>query len=437
MSDTPKTKEALHADPRHGAPSCSALARLDACPASFWASKSIPETSDTAAERGTRIHKLIELIEEPERDAKIAALAPNEDEWRTAEMCLVQERRVLEEFFVEVGNLRQFRELRLGLTDAGVAIKVTPETKAKLIVTGQADAIFIQGDSAAIIDFKTGRGEQQHAADNAQLRGLAALVSAHFRVKRVRAAIIQPWVGPPTVAEFDEAALGAAKGWLLAVLQMAEAATPEMLHAGPHCHFCPAKAAVMPDGSVVSCPAFRDTAITVPERMTADLPSDPEMGRNAMFGKAMSLPVDELAQLYRGLKLIDWYRDAIESAMLKRVEEGGVPGYALKTSPGNREITDIEQAWGVAQGFGVSNADFIAACSVPLGKLEDAVRRASGIKSQTASRTTYNMTTKEAKDQLEAALSAANALGRKADKKSIVKVTPQLETHEDPSALTE
>jgi hypothetical protein len=56
------------------------------------------------------------------------------------------------------------------------------------------------------------------------------------------------------------------------------------------------------------------------------------------------------------------------------------------------------------------------------GPLEEAVRKASGVKSKTEKRTTYNLTADQAKKALNVALESAGAISRKADKQEVVPV---------------
>ena len=71
-------------DPRRGVPSCSAFARLEACPRSFTLSIGQPDTSGADAESGTRIHKWLETQD----DADWQAL--NDAEQETTERCYEQ-----------------------------------------------------------------------------------------------------------------------------------------------------------------------------------------------------------------------------------------------------------------------------------------------------------------------------------------------------------
>ena len=116
------------------------------------------------------------------------------------------------------------------------------------------------------------------------------------------------------------------------------------------------------------------------------------------------------------------YVHAIESSFKARVEAGEVPGWRIESKPGNREITDAQKAANALIPLGVTSDDIIAACSIPIGAMEEAARKRSGIKSQTEKRTTYNLTAKEGKDLVNDALEAAGAIARKADKQELVAV---------------
>ena len=82
-----KWRKGMNTDPRRGLPSASAMDRLEACPASFHASKRLPDSSSEDAESGTRIHKALGTGDTSE-------LSP--DELDTFEMCLDQRQQIVE-----------------------------------------------------------------------------------------------------------------------------------------------------------------------------------------------------------------------------------------------------------------------------------------------------------------------------------------------------
>jgi hypothetical protein len=390
-------------------PSASGMDRLHNCNASFAMERAhgVDSESDAAAS-GTRIH------------AALAGLMPHEDltdaEQETHDMCAEQAERLASQYQLDdVSEDRIIKEQRLGLTDIGTVLDVTPESRAKFIFTGQADVIVVGDGKAICLDYKTGRSEVPIACNNPQLASLALLVSLRYKVKSVRVAIIAPWSGKPTVADYDENSLALAKSWLLLTLDAARNATQEDLRAGDHCKWCK---------SAHCCPALRMK--TLQEIEVIDPASiaglDGEAQRKAMWARALDLTPTQHKAAYRGLKMLQRYAEAIEGTFKQRVEAGEIPGFTTKTTPGNREITDAQKAFNAVEPLGVTAEDILACCTIPIGPLQEAVRKRSGIKSKTEKRTLYNLTADEAGKRLEQALTEARVLGRKADKVQVVEV---------------
>jgi hypothetical protein len=136
----------------------------------------------------------------------------------------------------------------------------------------------------------------------------------------------------------------------------------------------------------------------------------------------MELPPERLLGAYRGLAMVKLMTAAIEGAFRARVTAGEMPGWTVETKPGNREVTDAQKAFAALAPLGITDGDMLEAASVSITALEEAVRKRSGIASQTPKRIVYNLTSKEAKDRLNEALTRAGALGRKADKQELVEV---------------
>jgi hypothetical protein len=265
------------------------------------------------------------------------------------------------------------REVRYGLTVLGGVVEVTDATTARLVCTGQADLVVVEHGRAFLCDYKSGRGDYEHAAGNAQLRTLASLVARRYRVSSVRVAIVQPWAGQPTVADFDAEALEAAHEWLGSALGKAMRATPADLCAGDWCKWCPAKA---------TCPALRDTALAPVERLTMSLPADDKVARQALFARAMELPADGLARLMRGLRLVAWYSDAIEGASKARAkdDEAFQAFYTFKPGVVRESITDLGMVWPRLEALGVTGDAFAKACSLTKSALTELVRTVTGHK---------------------------------------------------------
>lgn len=386
-------------DPRRGVPSCSALERLDACPASWQIGRAaemqglVPGSGDDA-ESGTRIHRWLESRE----DADWERLS--HDERETAARCQEQTDAVMAEWHPPGDKtLTEFRELRLGRTRMGACLKVTPDNAGvDFMVTGQADLIVVDRRErrALVIDYKTGRGEVASATGNKQLLGLAALVAGHWGLASVRVAIVQPWAGAPSLAEIGEQELMFCDMWLDETVE--ECLTPQELvpAEGAWCQYCPGRAI---------CPALRAQAVTEPESLIQQgLPAGSE--REAMMARAMELPAMELSRLLKGRKMISYYVGAIEAAARMKLERGeSVPGFELRERVSRRKIEDASAAAAavaplLVNAEGGSSAALLRCATLRPKGLQDELQQASGRKS----RTRYNLTGKDAKELLAKAL---------------------------------
>jgi Protein of unknown function (DUF2800) len=401
----------MQLDERRGVPSASGMIRVVNCPASHQmeraAAEAIPERQDKDAAAGSAVHAILSDDAEAE-DVTYSAEA-------TAEMCEQQVERLLADWLPDGSQAMRLDEQRYGLTAFNKVVQVTPESRASFVFTGKYDRLYIQGERGLLIDFKALNGEHAAAVENPQLASLAVLVSAIHNLKSVRVAIVQPRKGRPTVADYDELTLATARDWLDAALLRETQATPDDRHAGKWCHHCKAR---------FGCDAFKMQAIQEVERIQpmsiAGLDGKAQVA--AMWARAMEFSPEQHEGAFRGLGMVKRYVHAIESSFKARVEAGQVPGWKIETKSGNREITDAQAAFTALAALGVTQEDVLEACSIPVGAMEEAVRKRSGIKSQTAKRTTYNLTAEAAKKAVNDALTAAGALGRKADKSELVEV---------------
>lgn len=364
MSDAP--------DQRRGVPSASMLHRLASCPPCHKMALLLPpETSEEEREdaaSGTRIHNVLAgLADESTLNAAEA---------ETCEMCEQQAKVIVNEWGAEDATTTH-REKRLGLTSFGTVVEVTPESRARFIFTGQADLIVVEAGRALVIDYKTGRGDTAEAVDNAQLAGLAVLVSLWTGADSVRVAIVQPWAGKPTVADYGIADLRVAKGWLVQAIERADNSVPDDATPGDWCKFCRV-------GEAGRCPAMREAAtssvaVLDPDTIAA-LPDETQ--RAAMFARAMELPADTLAATVRGLAMVKRFVAAIEGAARERAREDAEfqKFYILRQKSGRRKIANVATAFERASAHGVTAAAFTAECSIGLGDLENLLRAATGAK---------------------------------------------------------
>jgi hypothetical protein len=382
--------------------------RVSNCPASFKMELHAVDYSSTKdANKGNEVHGILAGESEGE--------SPHDAEL-TAEMCDKQADELLFEWRGDDGTpVSVLREQRYALTDRGYIVTARPDLLANVIFTGQFDRLYISGRCGLLIDFKALHGNHPHALENPQLASLSVPVSIKHKLQDLRVAIVQPWKGKPTVADYDSSMLSEAHDWLQRKLKAERLATPDDRNAGEWCKNCAAR---------FGCDTFQSANIAALDVIHPEtIAGDSKHQSSVIFARMAELSIPQLVHIQQNVRQMMSVFLASHAAVFKqKVEAGEVPGWTVKTSPGNREINDAQKAFVALEPLGVTAEAALAACSMSFGPLEDAVRKASGIKSQTEKRTVYNITADQAKKALNVALESAGAISRKADKTEIIPV---------------
>ncbi len=177
-------------DERSGLPSASAASRYAACLGSYDLERQVAEVESSGdAAIGNRIHAALAF--EP-----VSNLTT--DETWIIDRCREQELELVKQTFGEL-ETNCFREKRLWSLDKD----------GNKLWSGKPDVIYTVNDDGMlyglIIDYKSGRGSVENAAENLQLRCLVALLdeSWGFTMDRITVAIIQPLAGPPSVSVYE------------------------------------------------------------------------------------------------------------------------------------------------------------------------------------------------------------------------------------------
>lgn len=350
-------------------PSASRIERIHHCPASLQMERAAPNRiEDTAdADIGNEVHAIL-AGEESEGEASASAA-------QTAEMCDEQTERLLADWLIsgETYAVKGYREVRYGLTTLGNVAIVHADSRADFIFTGQFDRLYVQGDRGLLIDFKALHGEHTEALNNPQLASLAVMVARRHKLTSVRVALVQPWKGKPTVADYGEAAILQASGWLYGTLQNATNATPDDRHAGKWCNHCKANSV---------CQTYRDANLQEIERIDPMTIAgmDDETQKAAMWARACALTPEQHAAAYAGLAMVKRYAYAIGASFKSRVEAGEIAGYTIREKKGKRSISDVATVFSRAAAQGVTAEAFTAECSIALGALNTLLKTATGAK---------------------------------------------------------
>jgi hypothetical protein len=341
------------------------MRRISNCPPSHKLGALFCDPGSDEATTGDRIHLALETGDTTKLET---------EDIQTYEMCLDQKNELLNNWIGEEMDYQVFKEVRLGLTTLGLVRDVTPKTTWKLRFSGKADFVAVFGEGALIVDYKTLHGDHDHASENDQLRSLAVLVALRHGVSQVRVAIVQPWKGKPTVADFDKAALEVAYAWLYDTLNREEFSTPDQANPGDWCKWCPAR---------VNCEAFTRTVLATAETAIMQLPADDETARKAMFARAAELPDNELAARYCGLKMLGWYVNAVEGNVRMRAAENGTfaaDHYRIVEGKARESIEKVDVVFSNLSELGVTAQDFTAVCKTTKTAVAALARKATGQK---------------------------------------------------------
>jgi len=337
------------------------------CPASHKAEQAagdVPEDTQDANE-GQDVHSVL--------SGDLGADDVSYSAAQTAEMCEAQVQQLLREWPECFEEPRGYKEIRYGLTDIGAVMEVHEGTKANFLFTGQLDALYVCGPHGLLIDFKALHGKHASAVENPQLMGLAVLVAKRHKLMSLRVALVQPWKGKPTVADYGAHGLELAASFLTQVLEAERDASPYDRKVGDWCTYCKAR---------FTCHMYIDHNIESLDIVEpATLPADPETRNKAVFARMAELTPRQLIHIEKNvIKLMGVFIASHKAIFKQRVEAGEIPGYTLKEKSGRRKIVSVGTAYERAASHGVTAEAFAAKCSLSLKGLNEALKDATKAK---------------------------------------------------------
>jgi len=230
----------------HSPLSASSLPRITLCPASYRMSIGIPNKSNPAAERGTRIHEMAELLGKGEE-----VITEDQEglEWANAYLNYISD-------FVS-GHY----ELETNLTEALKTVHP--------LLGGTADAIVFNDNELHIVDLKTGRGVVKTNSIQLKTYALGAWILHGQPNVTIYCHIFQPHYAQQLPAQYSYDDMVAFEIELKALAEKAEDPFQDPTPGYEQCKYCPAR---------VTCPSIKDKAIEVaknefkPSEHLADLP---------------------------------------------------------------------------------------------------------------------------------------------------------------------
>ena len=338
-------------DERSGLPSASAASRYAACLGSYDLERQVAEVESTGdAAIGNRIHAALAL--EP-----VSNLTT--DETWIIDRCREQELELVKQTFGEL-ETNCFREKRLwSLTQDG-----------ERLWSGKPDVIYTANDEGMlyglIIDYKSGRGAVENAAENLQLRCLVALLdeSWGFTLDRVTVAIIQPLAGPPSVSVYESSdihsAIMEANGLMKEIQKVGQPRTPS--ESG--CKYCKGKP---------YCSEARELAVAPPLN-NVPVGTTPDAIAATLTNQTLAAFLDRAAQAEAVI-------EACRAEARRRLSEGdAIEGWTLKEGAVRETIKDTETVYLRFIEGGGTYEDIMPAITLNKTKLKDALKAATETK---------------------------------------------------------
>lgn len=319
--------------------SASNLDRIAACPGSYTAEQRMPyKPSDVAAE-GTLLHDVMS----GQRDTKGLTTGQR----RYINYCGEQGRLLLAEH-VDSDKPETTKEWysQARLLDSIVAAKLD------FAAWGEKKAL--------VIDWKFGHDPVDRAEVNLQLRPYAIIAAQEKPgIEITTVAIVQPTVAPEdrvTVCQYTREDILQAKEELNAILRTAEQ-NPDKRIPGAHCRYCKAL-------GTSRCPESVQVAQTlIPLTKAQVMPTGAELAKFVAAWQIMKPMGEALMEHAREQLLAD---------------PQSIPGWYLTDDIPIRKLNDVEAAWAAAEAVGITAEQFMAACSVSVTPLEEAMRAKFG-----------------------------------------------------------
>jgi hypothetical protein len=336
-------------DERLGLPSASSASRYAACLGSWQLEKQIAEGAATSdATIGNRIHAALAM--EPVENL-------TSDETWTIDRCREQELELVKATFPEATEEPNvWREKRLwSIDDRGVKLW-----------SGKPDVIYVVGSAGLIIDYKSGRGAVENAAENLQLRCLVALLDENFgfTFDRITVAIVQPLAGPPSVAVYESADIRNAIAESADLMEQIQKIGHPRTPSESACKYCKGKP---------FCPEARELAVAgpltnAPEGITPD-------------AIAATLTSSHLAQFLDRAAQAEAVIEACRAEARRRLAEGDtIEGWTLKEGAVRETIKDTETVYLRFIESGGTYEDIMPAITINKTKLKDALKVATETK---------------------------------------------------------
>lgn len=259
------------------------------CLARFKASSSFKDYDTEDATMGTELHSYMENN------------TPLEDILDSNHQFIIKECRNIEEKVIQLFGLqgKQIREPRLWIKD----------DNGEGVMSGQIDLLIMDGDQAAIIDYKMLYGHYEPADRNKQLQAYGSLVAQNYpEIQSIKLALIQPALGKYSTSEMSRAQANVIINKIKQLSVQVEDPNAEMTPGPVQCKYCKALA---------HCPAAY-------EFLKNEINKEIDME---------NVSNEELAEKLGMVGVIERFGKSVKATAKSRLESGiDIPGYKLRNT---------------------------------------------------------------------------------------------------------
>ena len=322
---------------KHAKHSPSQLKYKAACP--NWENDTNSNTF--AADRGTRLHALMELyaryIAGREKDFNL------EDYSKEDQVELGWCMKIIEPYLrqTEKSNIHIEKEL------------VIPNT-----TWGTCDLVLVQGKRVLMFDYKFGQGAVDTPDKNYQARAYALGAAFGFEPDTIEFHFLLPNRDEHLKHKWPSAEVF---GWLdefKEIIRKANSDGEKNCPSADACVYCGAKA---------TCPDVVSTAVQVANRFEGlPIPAEPDLN-------ALTSPSD-ISKALQLAAVMERFSKSVKSKALEMALDGmEIPGYEIKVRQASRRVKDVLEAWDALQGT-LDLVDFLPACKISITELERAVK---------------------------------------------------------------
>ncbi len=306
------------------------MERRELCPASFRLEKDLPSFDTEHSIDGTDKH------------AQIAALISGE----------VSINEIADDAIRSA--YEEFLRIRSGYSESA---KVYVEKRVSFSYCGieqffgTADVLIVDGDVAAVIDWKFGHREVDAACNNSQGASYALCAMQMFGVKSVDVYFVNPVIWQKTDAVFDaENDKENLARYFMGVIARCQENDAPICAGEKQCRYCKA-------AHFGTCPAVA--------KNTTDLVKTAEA-----LPKLSELSDEKMLDLLAKVEGVEKFCERIKNERERRVEASGEwQGWRFKEMSGGREISDINAAFS-ALSESITRDEFLECCSVSVAKIE-------------------------------------------------------------------